>query len=130
MAPAAGKCPPFLKTCDAYVKMVEMLESGEIDAAESPKLAYQKHPLFQLHDLAAFRAGLNKYKAMNGYYTRNGNAGGVNQNVAPNIAPPPGPPQGEHDIQRCFFFLWIVQFLTFICAFYHKLQEERTQRLL
>jgi hypothetical protein len=96
MAPM-NKFPPFSKTCDAYAKMVEMLASGEIDPAESPKLAFQKHPLFQLHDPAAFRAGLNKYKAMNGYYTRNGNNAGVNQNVAPNIAPPPPPPQeGKH----------------------------------
>jgi hypothetical protein len=64
--------------------MVEMLESGEIDPAESPKLAYQKHPLFQLHSLDSFRAGFNKYKSASGYYTRN-----QQQQPPP---PPPAPP--------------------------------------
>ena len=66
----AGR-PKFTKTCEAYLKMVEMLDSGEIDPGESPRLAYQKHPLFQQYDLPVFRAGLNKYKATTGYYTRN-----------------------------------------------------------
>jgi hypothetical protein len=38
-----------------------MLESGEIDPAEPPRVAYAKHPLFGEHNLANFRAQLNKY---------------------------------------------------------------------
>jgi hypothetical protein len=52
-----GGRPKFTKNCEAYLKMVEMLASGEIDPGEPPRMAYQRHPLFQLHDANAFRAG-------------------------------------------------------------------------
>jgi hypothetical protein len=112
-----GKFPPFSKTCEAYLKMVEMLESGELDSSESPKLAFQKHPLFQLHDPNAFRAGLNKYKVSKGYYTRD---------TAETYGPPP--PQGMHS---CFKYVVLMDHSSFL-IFFHAVYEllQRTQRLL
>jgi hypothetical protein len=110
-----GKFPPFSKTCDAYIKMVEMLESGELDSSESPKLAYQKHPLFKLHDPNAFRAGLNKYKVANGYYTRD-----TEETFAP--------PQGMHTNFLYSVVLIVHSFLISFRAVSYELQ--RTQRLL
>jgi hypothetical protein len=93
--------------------MVEMLESGELDSSESPKLAYQKHPLFKLHDPNAFRAGLNKYKVANGYYTRD-----TQETFAP--------PQGMHNF--LYSVVLIVHFFLIIFPAVYELQM--TQRLL
>jgi hypothetical protein len=60
----------FTKKTEAYQKMAEMLESGEIDPAEPPRVAYAKHPLFGEHSLANFRAQLNKYKVQNNLMVR------------------------------------------------------------
>jgi hypothetical protein len=62
--------PPFSKSCDGYRKMVEMLASGEIDPADSSKVAWGKHHLFQGHKLESFRAALNKYKTVHGMMIR------------------------------------------------------------
>ena len=61
---------PFLRTTEAYQKMVEMFDNGLIDPADPPRVAYVKHPLFRQYSLASFRAQLNKYKVQNNMMIR------------------------------------------------------------
>jgi hypothetical protein len=62
--------PPFLKSSEAYQKMVELFDSGLIDPSDPPRVAYVKHPLFRQYSLASFRAQLNKYKVQNNMMIR------------------------------------------------------------
>ena len=68
--------PPFLKSSEAYQKMVELFADGHIDPSDPPRVAYGKHPLFRQYSLASFRAQLNKYKVQNNMMIRGGNEDG------------------------------------------------------
>jgi hypothetical protein len=64
---ATRRNPPFTAKCEAYERMVQMFQSGELDRAFSPKFIYDSYPqLFSQYTLQSFRAQLNKYKTANG----------------------------------------------------------------
>jgi hypothetical protein len=70
----ATRQAPFLKSSEAYQKMVELFENGQIDPSEPPRVAYTKHPLFRQYSLQSFRAQLNKYKVQNNMMIRKDDA--------------------------------------------------------
>lgn len=41
----------------------QLLENGEVDASDPPKIVWESYPIFQQYDLSKFRAALNKMKA-------------------------------------------------------------------
>ena len=73
----SGKKPPFSKNSEAYKRMIEMLESGEIGPETPPKEAHNMDPIFVANtELAQFRAGLNKAKTERGLMLRGAGSGG------------------------------------------------------
>jgi hypothetical protein len=48
----------------------QLLENGDIDPTDPPKLVYDSYPIFQQYDLSKFRAALNKMKAEMGCNVR------------------------------------------------------------
>ena len=61
---------PFTKKCDAYLRMVELLEDGTIGPDMAPRDAYMADPMFLQYSEVAFKSQLKKWKDANGMSTR------------------------------------------------------------
>ena len=61
---------PFTKKCDAYHRMVELLEDGTIGPDMAPRDAYRADPMFLQYSEVAFKSQLKKWKDANGMSTR------------------------------------------------------------
>ena len=57
---------PFTKKCDAYQRMVELLEDGTIGPDMAPRDAYRTDPVFLQYSEVAFKSQLKKWKDANG----------------------------------------------------------------
>ena len=57
---------PFTKKCDAYHRMVELLEDGTIGPDMAPRDAYRTDPMFLQYSEVAFKSQLKKWKDANG----------------------------------------------------------------
>ena len=57
---------PFTKKCDAYKRMVELLEDGTIGPDMAPRDAYRTDPIFHQYSEVAFKSQLKKWKDANG----------------------------------------------------------------
>ena len=51
---------PFTKKCDAYHRMVELLEDGTIGPDMAPRDAYRADPMFLQYSEVAFKSQLKK----------------------------------------------------------------------
>ena len=57
---------PFTKKCDAYKRMVELLEDGTISPDMAPRDAYRTDPVFLQYSEVAFKSQLKEWKDANG----------------------------------------------------------------
>ena len=57
---------PFMKKCDAYKRMVGLLEDGTIGPDMAPRDAYRTDPIFLQYSEVAFKSQLKKWKDANG----------------------------------------------------------------
>ena len=61
---------PFTKKCDAYQRMVKLLEDGTIGPDMAPRDAYRTDPMFLQYSEVAFESQLKKWKDVNGMASR------------------------------------------------------------
>ena len=60
----------FMKKCDAYKRMVKLLEDGTIGPDMAPRDAYRTDPISLQYSKVAFNSQLKKWKDANGMADR------------------------------------------------------------